>query len=73
MLNKMAIPKFWYGGLGKNERGRGLGALQFFGHIKRALELLISASMNPLAKFLDHWVDTITPGEKKYKIPHFCR
>ena len=47
--------------LGKNERGRGprcppifwslKGALQFFGHLKRALELFISVRMSPLATF----------------------
>ena len=47
--------------------GGGLGALQFFGHFKRALELFISVRMSPLARFLDHWVDTITPGKKKEK------
>ena len=31
--------------------GGGLGAHQFFGHLKRELELLISISMSPLAKF----------------------
>ena len=44
--------------------GEGLGALKFFGHLKRALELLISIRMSPLTSFLDHWVDAITPGEK---------
>ena len=65
--------------------GWGLVALHFFGHLKRALELLISVRMSPLATFYDYWVGTITPGEKKqtnkhvsvicfvaYKIPHFC-
>ena len=31
--------------------GRGVGALQFFSHLKRALELLISVSMSPLTTF----------------------
>ena len=31
--------------------GGGLGALQFFGHLKRALELLISVRMSLLATF----------------------
>ena len=37
----------------------------FFGHLKRALELFISVRMSPLAAFYDHLVDTMTPGEKK--------
>ena len=54
----------------------------FFGHSKRALELLISVRLSPLVTFYDHWVDTITPGKKtracdlysgkKWKIPRFC-
>ena len=48
-------------------RKRHLGTLQFFGHLKRALELLISIGMSPLATFSDHGVDTITPGKKKHK------
>ena len=31
--------------------GGGLGALEFFGHLKRVLELLISVRMNSPAKF----------------------
>ena len=38
--------------------GGGLGALQFFGHLKRALGLLIYVKMSPLATFYDHSVDT---------------
>ena len=58
----------------------------FFGHLKMALEPFISVRMSPLAAFQEHWVDSITPGEKKkqkricvlssgkkYEIPHFCR
>ena len=41
-------------------------ALQFF-HLKMALELLISVKMNPLATFLYHWVEMITPMGKKTK------
>ena len=47
--------------------GGGLGALRFFGHLRRTLELLISVRMSPLATFQDHWVDTTTPGEKNNK------
>ena len=47
--------------------GGGLAALQFFGHLKRGLELLISVRMSPFATFWDHWVDTITPGKKTTK------
>ena len=36
----------------------------FFGHLKRALELFISVRMSPLATLWDHLVDTMTPGEK---------
>ena len=39
----------------------------FFGHLKRALELFISVKMSYLATFYDHLVDTMTPGEKKTK------
>ena len=38
---------------------------KYFGHLKRALELFISARMSPLATFWDHLVDTMTPGKKK--------
>ena len=44
--------------------GGGLGALQFFGSLKRALEILIFVRMSPLKTFYDHWVDTIIPGKK---------
>ena len=51
MLNKMADLRIltrrnWE----KMSVGGGLGALQFFGHLKRALELSISVRMSPLAK-----------------------
>ena len=45
--------------------GGGLGTLQFFGDLKRVLELLIPVRMSPSEIFKDHWVDTITPGKKK--------
>ena len=52
MVNKMAIPEFWPGDFWeKMSVGGGLGALQFFGHLKRALELLISIRMSPLTTF----------------------
>jgi hypothetical protein len=51
--------------LGKNERGRRPSCPPFLGHLKRALELLISVRMSPPTIFYDYWVDTITPGEKK--------
>ena len=37
--------------LGKKSVGGGLGALHFFGHLKRALELFISVRMSLLAIF----------------------
>ena len=50
MMNKMAISEFGSGDFwGKMSVGGGLGALQFFGHLKRALEPLISVRMSPLA------------------------
>ena len=58
--------EFWSGDCGKIiSVGGGLDTFQFFGHLKRALELFISVRMSPLARFSDHWVDTITPGKKK--------
>ena len=45
--------------------GGGLGIVQFFGHLKRALETLIFVGMNAHVIFEDHWVDTITSGKKK--------
>ena len=52
MVNKMAISEFWSGDFReKTSMGGGLGALQFFGHLKRALEHLISVKMSPLATF----------------------
>jgi len=44
--------------------GGGLVALQFFGHSKRTLELLISVRND----ILGHWADTIIPGKKRKKI-----
>ena len=42
MPNKMAISKFLIGDFGKKTSvGRGLGELQFFGHLGKELELLI--------------------------------
>ena len=68
MVNKMAISKFWSGdSWEKMIVGGGLGALQFFGHFKRALELLISVKMSPIVTFQIHSVDTITPGKKSNK------
>ena len=50
MLNKMAISEFGSGDFGKEiSVGGGLGALQFFGHLKRTLELFILVRMSPLA------------------------
>ena len=45
MLNKMAISKF-----GADDFG-GLVTLQFFGPVKRPLELLIPVRVSPLVKF----------------------
>ena len=51
---------------GKNETWEGAQVpSNFFGHLKRALELFISVRMSPLAILQDHLVDTMTPGEKK--------
>ena len=51
MVNKMAISKFGSGDFWeKKSTGGGLGALQFFGYLKRALELFISIRMIPLTK-----------------------
>ena len=47
--------------------GGSLCALQFFGHLKRALELLVSVRISPLATLKDHLVDTITTGKKTKK------
>ena len=47
----MAISNFDPLTLGKMSVGGGLGALQFFGYLKRALELFISVRMSPLATF----------------------
>ena len=44
----------------------------FFGHLKRALELFISVRMSPLATFSDHLVDTMTPEKKKKHAPVIC-
>ena len=50
MVNKMTFPEFSSGEFWeKMSLGGGLGALQFFGHLKRALELLISVRMSPIA------------------------
>ena len=38
-------------GLGKMSEGGGQVALPFFGHLKKALELLISIRISPLATF----------------------
>ena len=48
MLNKIAISEFWSSDFGKKiSLGGGLGALQLFGHLKRALELFISVRTKP--------------------------
>ena len=48
----MAISEFWSGDSGKIiSVGGGLGTLQFFVHLKRALELLVSVWMSPIARF----------------------
>ena len=46
--------------------GGGHGALHG-PHLKRALELFIAVRMSPLATFLDHLVDMMTPEKKKKK------
>ena len=56
MLNKMNISEFcstdiWE----KKSVGGGLGALQFFGHLKRALELLFSVRMSPILGLLSRY------------------
>jgi hypothetical protein len=43
----------------------GLVAQHFFGHLKRALELLISVRMGPPAIFQDHWEYAIILEKKK--------
>ena len=51
-LNRMAITKLRSGNFGGEMCvGGGLGALQFFGHLKSALELLIPIRMSPLTTF----------------------
>ena len=48
----MAIKKFLSSDFEeKTGVGGGLGAHPFFGHLKRALELLISVRISPLATF----------------------
>ena len=44
---KILIRQLWE----KISAGGGLDVLQFFGHLKRALELFISVRMSPLATF----------------------
>ena len=52
MMSKMAISEFRSDDFGeKMSVGGGLVALQFFGHLKRALELLISVRMSPFVTF----------------------
>ena len=62
MLNKMAISEFWSGDFGeKMSVWGGLGALQFLGHLKRALELLILLNepsrdiLGPLSRYNHPW------------------
>ena len=64
----MAISEFWSGDLGKNlSVGGGLGALQFFGHLKRALELLISIRIEPLDDILGPMGREDNPEKKNKK------
>ena len=50
MLNKMAISKFSSFDFAKKWGvGGGLGALQYFGYLKKPLELSISIRMSPFA------------------------
>ena len=51
MLNEMDILNFDPVTLGKMSVVGGLGALQFFGHLKIALKLLISVRISPLSTF----------------------
>ena len=52
MMNKMSISEFWSTDFWeKMSVGGGLGALQFFLSLKKALELLISVRMSPLVTF----------------------
>ena len=52
MVNKMGILEFRSSDTGeKMSVGGGLAALQFFGHLKGTLELLIPVRMGPLATF----------------------
>jgi hypothetical protein len=44
--------------------GGSLGALHFFGYLKRALELLTPVPMSPPTILYDNWVDTIPLGKK---------
>ena len=53
MLNKMAISEFGSDDFGKMiSVGGGLGGLQFFGHLKRALELFIYVRNEPCCNIL---------------------
>ena len=61
MLNKIKIKnqtkkvsKFCPGDFGKNERERGLDALLFFSHFKRALELLVPVRIKSSYDILGH-------------------
>jgi hypothetical protein len=69
MLNKMAISKFRSGNFGKQMSvGEGLVALHFFGHLKRALDLLIFVNepsrdiLGPLGRYDHPW------GKKQQQI-----
>ena len=65
MVNKMAISEFLSGDFGeKMSVGGGLGALQFFGHLKRALELLISVRMSPLATLTNESIRSLLEKKK---------
>ena len=51
MVNEIAISEFDPVTLGKNEHGRGPIYPPIFRHLKRAVKLLISVRMSPLARF----------------------
>jgi len=61
----MALSKFWSGHFGKNWAWEGAYfSYNFFGRLRRALELLISVWMQTIAIFYGYRVDTIIPEEK---------
>jgi len=61
----MAISNFGSGNPREKKRRERVAVFQYFGHLKRALELIITDRMNPLPILYDCSANTFTHEKKK--------